>query len=135
LTWRGSRIQFTSVGHDTDHRYRTSLGSINYQLSTINHQPSAFPPCSTNTRSSAPPFLVTRGELPTTRQLQFQPPLTRFIVQEDGFTLPDQQAIAGTSANFAISVEKPVDLNSWSPCLMQNSSDPVMAYYRLRIQH
>jgi len=65
------------------------------------------------------------------------PPYAKFIscfIAEDGFILPDQRAIAGPSGSFAISVEKSVDLNSWSPVLMQNSSDPVMAYYRLRIQ-
>jgi hypothetical protein len=64
-------------------------------------------------------------------------PYAKFIsyfLAEDGFTLPDQRAIAGPSGSFAISVEKSVDLNSWSPVLMQNSSDPVKAYYRLRIQ-
>jgi hypothetical protein len=64
-------------------------------------------------------------------------PYAKFIsyfIAEDGFTLPDQRAIAGPSGSFAISVEKSVDLNSWAPVLMQNSSDPVKAYYRLRIQ-
>jgi hypothetical protein len=65
-------------------------------------------------------------------------PYAKFIsyfIAEDGFTLPDQRAIAGLSGSFAISVEKSVDLISWSPVLLQNSSDPVKAYYRLRIQH
>jgi hypothetical protein len=65
-------------------------------------------------------------------------PYAKFIsyfIAEDGFTLPDQRAIAGPSGSFAISVEKSVDLISWSPVLLQNSSDPVKAYYRLRIQH
>ena len=65
-------------------------------------------------------------------------PYAKFIsyfIAEDGFILPDQRAIVGPSGSLAISVEKSVDLNSWSPVLMQNSSDPVKAYYRLRIQH
>jgi hypothetical protein len=65
-------------------------------------------------------------------------PYAKFIsyfIAEDGFTLPDQRAIAGPSGSFAISVEKSFDLNTWSPVLLQNTSDPVKAYYRLRIQH
>ena len=65
------------------------------------------------------------------------PPHTRFIsyfIAEDGFALPGQRAIAGPSGSFAISVEKSVDLNTWSPVLMENTADQVQAYYRLRIQ-
>jgi hypothetical protein len=65
-------------------------------------------------------------------------PYAKFIsyfIAEDGFTRPDQRAIAGPSGSFAISVERSVDLNTWSPVLLQNTSDPVKAYYRLRIQH
>ena len=64
-------------------------------------------------------------------------PYAKFIsyfIAEDGFALPGQRAIAGPSGSFAISVEKSVDLNTWSPVLMGNTSDPVFAYYRLRIQ-
>ena len=64
-------------------------------------------------------------------------PYAKFIscfIAEDGFTLPYQRAIAGPSGSFAISVEKSVDLNTWSPVLMENTSDPVKAYYRLQIQ-
>jgi hypothetical protein len=64
-------------------------------------------------------------------------PYAKFIsyfIAEDGFTLPNQRAIAGPSGSFAISVEKSVDLNTWSPVLMENTSDPVKAYYRLQIQ-
>jgi hypothetical protein len=64
-------------------------------------------------------------------------PYAKFIsyfIEENGFTLLDQRAIAGPSGSFAISVEKSVDLNTWSPVLLQNTSDPVNAYYRLRIQ-
>src|ERR1017187_3703230 len=65
-------------------------------------------------------------------------PYAKFIsyfIAEDGFTLPDQRAIAGPSGSFAISVDKSVDLNTWSPVLLHNTSDPAKAYYRLRIQH
>jgi hypothetical protein len=65
------------------------------------------------------------------------PPYAKFIsyfFDEDGFTLPDLRAVAGPSGSFAISVEKSVDLQTWSPVLLQNSSDPVNAFYRLRIQ-
>jgi hypothetical protein len=64
-------------------------------------------------------------------------PYAKFIsyfIAEDGFVSPDQRAIAGPSGSFAISVEKSVDLKTWSPVLMENTSDPLRAYYRLRIQ-
>jgi hypothetical protein len=64
------------------------------------------------------------------------PPYAKFIsyfFEEDGFTLPGMRAIAGPSGSFAISVEKSVDLESWSPVLLQNTSDPTKAFYRLRI--
>jgi hypothetical protein len=57
-----------------------------------------------------------------------------YFIAEDGFAIPGQRAIAGPSGSFAISVEKSLDLNTWSPVLMENTSDPVKAYYRLRIQ-
>ncbi len=66
------------------------------------------------------------------------PPYAKFISyfsDEDGYTLPDLRAIAGPSGSFAISVEKSVDLQSWSPVLLQNATDPAKAFYRLRIQH
>lgn len=65
------------------------------------------------------------------------PPYAKFIsyfFEEDGFTLPDMRAIAGPSGSFAISVEKSVDLQSWSPVLLQNAIDSTKAFYRLRIQ-
>ena len=65
-------------------------------------------------------------------------PYAKFIsyfIAEDGFTLPDQRAIAGPSGSFAISVERSVDLNTWSPVLLHNTSDPEKPYNRLRIQH
>jgi hypothetical protein len=65
------------------------------------------------------------------------PPYFKFIsyfFDEDGFTLPNQRAIAGPSGSFAISVEKSPDLQTWSPVLMGNASDPAKAFYRLRIQ-
>ncbi len=65
------------------------------------------------------------------------PPYAKFIsyfFQEDGFTLPNQRAIAGPSGSFAISVEKSVDLQTWYPVLLENASDPGKAFYRLRIQ-
>src|SRR5208282_2362127 len=65
------------------------------------------------------------------------PPYAKFIsyfFAENGFVMPGQRVIAGPSGSFAISVEKSIDLNTWSPVLMENTSDPVQAYYRLRIQ-
>jgi hypothetical protein len=65
------------------------------------------------------------------------PPYAKFIsyfIEEDGFTLPGQRAIAGPVGSFAISVEKSIDLNAWSPVMMQNACDPGSAFYRLRIQ-
>ena len=66
------------------------------------------------------------------------PPYIKFIsyfFDEDGFTLPDMRTVAGPSGSYAVSVEKSADLHSWSPVLLQTTSDPVKAYYRLRIQH
>lgn len=65
------------------------------------------------------------------------PPYAKFIsyfLDEDGFTLPDSRAIAGPSGSFAVMVEKSVDLQSWSPVLLQNATDSTKAFYRLRIQ-
>lgn len=65
------------------------------------------------------------------------PPYAKFIsyfIEEDGFTVPGQRAIAGPSGSFAISVEKSVDLNAWSPVLLENATDPANVFYRLRIQ-
>jgi hypothetical protein len=65
------------------------------------------------------------------------PPSAKFIsyfFQEDGFTLPDLRTISGPSGSYAISVEKSADMQSWSPVLLQNTSDPGKAFYRLRIQ-
>ena len=56
------------------------------------------------------------------------------LPDEDGFTLPDMRAMAGPSGSFAISVEKSADLQTWSPVLLQTSSDPAKAFYRLRLQ-
>lgn len=64
-------------------------------------------------------------------------PYAKFIsyfIEEDGFALPGLRSIAGPSGSFAISVERSVDLRSWSPVLMQNVSDPANAFYRLRIE-
>jgi len=66
------------------------------------------------------------------------PPSAKFIsyfIAEDGFTLPDQRAIAGPTGSYAITVEKSFDLNTWSPAFLQNTSDENRAFYRLRIQH
>jgi hypothetical protein len=57
-----------------------------------------------------------------------------YFIAEDGFAMPGQRAIAGPSGSFAICVEKSGDLISWSPVLLENTADPVKAYYRLRIQ-
>ena len=65
------------------------------------------------------------------------PPLGKFIsyfFAEDGFVLPNQRAIVGLSGSFAIMVEKSFDLNSWSPVLLENTSDAPQAFYRLRTQ-
>jgi hypothetical protein len=65
------------------------------------------------------------------------PPYAKFIsyfIEEDGFALPDLRAIAGPSGSFAVSVEKSVDLNTWSPVLLLNASDSANSFYRLRIQ-
>jgi hypothetical protein len=65
------------------------------------------------------------------------PPLGKFIsyfFAEDGFVLPNQRALAGPSGSFAIMVEKSFDLNSWSPVLLENTSDAPHAFYRLRMQ-
>jgi len=66
------------------------------------------------------------------------PPAAKFIsyfIAEDGFTLPDQRAIAGPTGSYAITVEKSFDLNTWSPAFLQNTADENRAFYRLRIQH
>lgn len=57
-----------------------------------------------------------------------------YFFDEDGFTVPDLRCISGPTGTFAISVEKSVDLQKWSPVLLQNTSDPIKAFYRLRIQ-
>ena len=64
-------------------------------------------------------------------------PQAKFItycIAEEGFTLPDLRAIAGPTGSFAVSVEKSTDLNTWSPIWMENTADPIKAFYRLRIQ-
>jgi hypothetical protein len=66
------------------------------------------------------------------------PPYAKFIsyfFDEDGFTLPDLRTISGPSGSSAIIVERSFDLQNWSPVLLQNTSDPVKAFYRLGIQH
>lgn len=65
------------------------------------------------------------------------PPFGKFIsyfIAEDGFTLPGAQAIAGPTGSFALTVDKSLDLNNWSPIWMENTSSPAKAFYRLRIQ-
>ena len=65
------------------------------------------------------------------------PPYVKFIsyfIAEDGFTIPNQRAIAGPSGSYAITVEKSFDLNTWSPVLLENTSDANQAFYRLKIQ-
>ena len=57
-----------------------------------------------------------------------------YFIAEDGFVLPNQRFIAGPTGSFAIMVEKSFDLNTWSPVLLQNTSDDSRAFYRLRIQ-
>jgi len=65
------------------------------------------------------------------------PPMGKFVsyfIAEDGFTLSGQRTISGPSGSYAIAVEKSYDLNTWSPVLLENTSDPTKAFYRLRIQ-
>jgi hypothetical protein len=65
------------------------------------------------------------------------PPLGKFIsyfFAEDGFVLPNQCAIAGPTGSYAIMVEKSFDLTSWSPVLLETTSDAPQAFYRLRTQ-
>jgi hypothetical protein len=65
------------------------------------------------------------------------PPYLKFIsyfIAEDGFVLPNQRAIAGPSGSYAVTMEKSFDLDSWSPVLLENTSDATKAFYRLRIQ-
>ena len=57
-----------------------------------------------------------------------------YFIAEDGFTLPNQRAIVGPSGSYSIMVEKSFDLNTWSPVLLENTSDATKAFYRLRIQ-
>jgi len=64
-------------------------------------------------------------------------PYSKFIsyfIAEDGFSMPNQRSIAGPSGSYAITVERSFDLNTWSPVLLQNTSDANKAFYRLRIQ-
>ncbi len=64
-------------------------------------------------------------------------PYAKFIsyfIDQEAYTVPGRQAIAGPTGSFAISLDKSVDLNTWSPIWMQTASDPARAFYRLRIQ-
>jgi len=64
-------------------------------------------------------------------------PYSKFVsyfIAEDGFTILNQRAIAGPSGSYAITVEKSFDLNTWSPVLLENTSDANHAFYRLWIQ-
>jgi hypothetical protein len=64
-------------------------------------------------------------------------PYAKFIsyfIAEDGFTLPGQRAIAGPTGSYAITVEKSLDLNNWSPAFLSNTSDANKAFYRLKIE-
>jgi hypothetical protein len=66
------------------------------------------------------------------------PPYGKFIsyfIAQDGFTLPNQSAIAGPSGSYAVMVEKSFDMVTWSPVLFENTSSATQAFYRLRIQH
>jgi hypothetical protein len=57
-----------------------------------------------------------------------------YFIEEDGFTLPNQRAIAGPTGSYAITVEKSFDLNAWSPVLLATTSGANQAFYRLKIQ-
>jgi hypothetical protein len=57
-----------------------------------------------------------------------------YFIEEDGFVLPSQRAIAGPTGSYTIMVEKSLDLNIWSPVLLKNTSDADKAFFRLRIQ-
>jgi hypothetical protein len=64
-------------------------------------------------------------------------PYSKFIsyfIAEDGFTLPNQRAIAGPSGSYVITVEKSFDLQAWAPVFLQDTSDETEAFFRLRIQ-
>jgi hypothetical protein len=65
------------------------------------------------------------------------PPYGKFIsyfITQDGFAIPNQRFIAGPSGSYAVTVEKSFDLKTWSPVLLQNTSDANKAFYRLQIQ-
>jgi hypothetical protein len=65
------------------------------------------------------------------------PPSIKFIsyfIAEDGFALPDQRVVTAPSGSFSVVVEKSLDLNLWSPVLLNNTSDADKAFFRLRIQ-
>ncbi len=64
-------------------------------------------------------------------------PYSKFIsyfIAEDGFTLAGQGAIAGPTGSYAITVEKSIDLKTWSPVILKNTLDANKSFYRLRIQ-
>ena len=48
--------------------------------------------------------------------------------------LVDRHRVESGVLLMRLSVEKSTDLNACSPILMQNTSDPAKAFYRLRIQ-
>jgi hypothetical protein len=63
-------------------------------------------------------------------------PYAKFIsyfIAESGFALPNQRFIAGPQRQLCHLVEKSSDLNTWSPVLLQNTSDDIKGFYRLRI--
>ena len=65
------------------------------------------------------------------------PPNSEFIsyfIAEDGFVVPNQRPIVGPTGSYAIMLEKSLDLNTWTPVLLGNTTDPDHAFYRLRIQ-
>lgn len=57
-----------------------------------------------------------------------------YFIAEDDFAIPNQRVIAGPTGSFAVTVEKSFDLNTWSPVLLENTSDANQAFYRLKIQ-
>ncbi len=60
--------------------------------------------------------------------------LISYFFAEDGFVVPNQRPIVGPTGSYAVLVEKSLDLNTWTPVLLENTSDPDHAFYRLRIQ-
>jgi hypothetical protein len=97
---------------------RPGSGVVNFTLEP--NQPAEF---------TGPGTLSLYGDVPPYGQF------ITYFVEQDGFSIPNQRAIAGPSGSYAVTVEKSLDLNTWTPVLLANTSDPSQAFYRLKIQH